>query len=200
MAKQIIAVDIDDVLADSTESMRQLVNDRLGVELTKDHYMVEGEYWGYYERVWHTHGIGDRVSHDVLSEEMAIDQSHVPLLAGASFALTELSKSFKLALLTSRNESWKKATEEWVRSHFGDLFEKVFFTRINGIKKTKGELCTEIGAKWLIDDNVEHCQSALASNVTAILFGQYGWHTSVPSSIVKCRDWPSVLEYFDGQS
>ena len=199
MSKKIIAVDIDDVLADSTESIRQLVNDKLGVSLTKDHYKVEGEYWGYYERVWQAHGIGNQLSYDVLGEEMSLDQGHVPLLPGASFALAELSKKFKLVLLTSRDEAWKKATERWVKSHFGDLFDKVFFTEAGGVKKTKGELCDEIGAKWLIDDNVEHCKSALANNVMAVLFGNYGWHMSVPKNIVKCEDWPSVLEFFDGQ-
>ena len=64
-------------------------------------------------------------------------------------------------------------------------------------KKTKGELCQELNVSWLIDDNPEHCLSAVDAGVEAILFGEYGWHHEAPMHLTRCKDWPSVVDYFN---
>ena len=53
MDKPIIAVDIDDVLADSTDALRRVINERLGVNLTPEDYLIKEDYWDHYEEVWH---------------------------------------------------------------------------------------------------------------------------------------------------
>lgn len=196
MNKPIIAIDIDDVVADSTESLRQTVNSRLSINLSREDYVIDADYWGYYERVWENHGITD-VDYDDLHSEMAIDQSHVPLLPGAAFAIGEISKRFDIAMVTARSLKWEKATLEWLKKHFGEGFLSVHFA---GSKsgKSKGELCSDIGAKILIDDNVGHCISAKDNGMGAILFGDYGWQKGDMTDIVRCKDWPEVLRYLDG--
>lgn len=198
-----IAVDIDDVIASSTDALRKLVNKRTGSKLTQAHYRVpDDEYWGYYERVWQTHGIEEKISLKSFHDEMAIDQSHIPLLPGAIFALGELAKKFHVLLITARDKTQEEATRKWLKSHFGDELSDIYFTRshIETNDKTKGELCKDLGAAWLIDDNVEHCQSALAHGIKPILFGEYGWHQNLPSGLIRCKDWPSVVEYFSERS
>ncbi len=197
MRRPTIAIDIDDTIADSTESLRLLVNKRVGVELSKEAYKVQGEYWGYYERVWEAHGLTGKVSHDDFAKEMVDDQSHVPLLPGALLAIQELSKRYTVILLTARDSSWELATRRWLRDRFGDFDVDLYFceSHKDAKAKTKGELCKDIEARLLIDDNVGHCQSALDSGVEAILFGEYGWHTNTPNGVRKCKDWQAVLEY-----
>ncbi len=195
-----IAVDIDDVIAGSTDQLRLEVNELVGSSLTKEDYSEPGEYWGYYERVWEAHGIEDKVTFESLNTNMAKDQSHMPLLPGAAFALSELSKNYKLLIVTSRDSAWENATKKWILSHFGDIFSDVLFTlhRKDSNYKTKGDLCKQHGASWLIDDNVEHCASANDVGVTTLLFGEYGWHHVAPKDQIKCKDWQAVLEYFNG--
>ncbi len=199
--KQTIAVDIDDVIAGSTDALRKLVNKRTGSKLTQAHYRVPDDYWGYYERVWQTHGIDGEISLISFQEEMAVDQSHIPLLPGASFALNELAKKFHIILITSRYKTQEQATRKWLKNHFGDALSDVYFTRshVEATEKTKGELCKDLGVSWLIDDNVDYCASALANGIEAILFGEYGWHQNVPDNLILCKDWPSILDYFDGK-
>jgi hypothetical protein len=62
---------------------------------------------------------------------------------------------------------------------------------------TKGQICKKLGASYLIDDNVGHCEKAIEEGVSAVLFGEYGWHGDAPDKLVRCKDWPAVLEYFD---
>lgn len=196
MKKGIIAIDIDDVIADGTGSLIGVVNAHTGAELTRKHYLVPGDYWGYYERVWEEHGL--EVDFAALNTDMVIDQSHVPLLPGAAFALAELSKQYDLVVITARNPSWEQATLKWLGQNCPDIFRKVLFVGGHSeATKTKGQLCAEVGASWLIDDNVEHCSSATEKGVKAVLFGEYGWHHKAPKDLPKCRDWQAVLEYFN---
>lgn len=204
MPRKIVALDIDDVIADSTEALRITVNKRYSVNLTPEDYLLhdDGGYWGYYERVWEAHGL-HHANLDDLDEDMVIDQSHVPLLPGASFAIGELSKRFDIILVTARDPTWERATLEWITGHFGKVFTSVYFAgrtkNDNDKTVSKGELCKQLGASVLIDDNPAHCRSALDVGIDAILFGDYGWHTDVTLKIKTCKDWPSVLEYFNGR-
>lgn len=195
-----IAFDIDDVIADGTEIIRVAVNDRFGLSLTAEDYNVEGDYWGYYERVWQSHGLDLELPE--VEGDMADDQSHVPLLAGAAVALTELSRRFKIVLITSRDARWEQATKNWLKQHFADAIVEVYFAkspRYTTGTKTKGELCRDLGASWLVDDNPEHCLSAIEHGIDAVLFGNYGWHYKAPDHLVRCKDWPAVVDYFDGK-
>lgn len=199
-AKQTIAIDIDDVIADSTEALRVSVNERTGAALTRDHYLnVGGEYWGYYERVWRAHDLIGQVSYKEYAAEMAKDQSDVPLLPGADLAIHELAKRFHIIFITARDKKSEQETRRWISEHFAtDDFEVYFCESHDSAEaKTKGQLCKEFGASVLIDDNVGHCQSALDENLSAILFGEYGWQTNVPESMVRCLSWPEVMERLD---
>lgn len=199
--KQTIAIDIDDVLADSTDALRISVNQKLGTNLQPHHYKVDGPYWHYYEHIWETHSINDKIEHNALEAQMEYDQSHIMPISGAQEALTYLSKKYEIVLITARNPDWAKATEEWMHSHFSGVFKSLHLV---GSKKyqgdsarTKGEVCKELGASWLIDDNPEHCLSAIEYGSDAVLFGEYGWHLDAPDHLIRCKDWPAVLEYFD---
>lgn len=200
LQKRKVAIDIDDVIAGSTDALRILVNERTGNSLTADDYhKVGGEYWGYYERVWRAHDIGDEVSFKDFEAEMIIDQSHVPLLPGASFAIGELTKKFHVIFITARNKTWEQATRNWFERHFGKTDIELYFceSHKDSGAMTKGELCKSLGAHLLIDDSVSHCQSALDEGVEAILFGDYGWQGKVSKNLTRCGDWPAVLEYLE---
>ena len=203
MAQQkTIAIDIDDVIADGTESIRRLVNARFGVDLKEEHYRVKGPYKGYYQRVWQEHGIAELVDFGRLYDEMIVDQSHVPVLAGAHDAIHALMQKYHIVFVTSRDIKWKEATHRWFRDFLGLGDIKVHFVGnyYSGITHDKGELSRALGATLLIDDNPDHCQSALDAGVQAILFGDYGWHMTIPEGIVQCSDWSAVLEYLsDGR-
>lgn len=201
MLRPKIAIDIDDTIAESTEAYRKRVNDKFGINLQPEHYRKNygGAYWNYYEQVWLEHGVRDLIDVDGLHHEMNFDQSHIPLLPGAEFAISQLKKKYDIVLVTARDPVWEVATRAWLTSQFGDDTPELYFSeshRRDGAK-TKGQICKEIGASWLIDDNVQHCQSAQDEGIGAILFGRYGWHYEIPDSIINCQDWQSVLEYFE---
>ncbi len=201
MPREVIAIDIDDVLADSTEALRLEVNDKLKIDLSADHYKVPGDYWNYYETIWKQHGLEGRISMENLDPKMAEDQSHIHPTLGSREALDKLSKDYDLIVVTGRSSDWEEATHDWLQDYFPGLFAKIIFG--DGFEalqaKSKGQLCLENNASYLIDDNVEHALSAKEKGVEIILFGEYGWHHKAPPHFHRCRNWTQVLEFFDAK-
>ena len=101
-------------------------------------------------------------------------------------------------LVTARRKKREALTKQWIENTFEGMKIDVHFSEAHRdeSKMTKGQICKTIGASYLIDDNVGHCESALSEGVTPLLFGEYGWHGTVPDTITRCKDWPTVLDYF----
>lgn len=197
MKKLLISVDIDDVLADSTEHLRLLVNERTGHDLSAEQYKVRGEYWGYYEKVWRDAGIDHLINFNALNNEMVEDQSHVEAMDEAHEVLSGLKEKYDFVLVTSRDVSWKIATQSWIEQRFSGIFDGLYFTgnRHADDHRTKGELCADLGVDIHIDDNVSHCRTVIDQNIRTILFGEYGWQFDVDGSQIHCRTWRDVGEY-----
>lgn len=202
--KPIIAVDIDDVLADSTDVLRLIVNKKHGRELQKHHYHVKtGTYWGHYEKIWENHDINGDGIIDEFHKAYSIDQSHVPAIDGAVGVLAQLHKSYDLVAISSRLSSMQKATERWIQEVFDNQFDSVVcIDHGKRSKTTKGQACKEIGASILIDDNIGHCEDALRHKVQPILFGDYGWHDDdqIHDGFIHCKNWQEVAEYFQSEA
>jgi len=62
---------------------------------------------------------------------------------------------------------------------------------------TKGQLGKQLGGGLLIDDNIQHCESAVELGIDTVLFGDYGWNRT-NTSLKRCYNWQEVIEYLDG--
>ncbi|MDQ2973642.1 MAG: hypothetical protein M3Q79_04150 [bacterium] len=201
MSKKIIAVDIDDTIVQNIEAFRIKANEYSNSDLTPEDYKIDGEYWDYHTKVWEQHGLTGKLDAVEIYEDLHSNQSLIPLLPGAEFAINELMKKYQIVLITARDIKWEQATKEWLTEKFGDKAPNLYFSLAHrdSSHKTKGQICKELGAKWLIDDNIDHCVKALEEEITPILFGDYGWQYNAPYKLTRCRDWQSVLDYFENE-
>jgi FMN phosphatase YigB (HAD superfamily) len=202
MSRKTIAFDIDDVLADSVERFRLFANEKLSAELERVHYQVPGDYKGYFEDVLQSHGHSGESVVEEFYKLYELDQSTIPAITGAVHALSGLAEKFRLVAITSRWESHQAETEQWLHTHFGDVFDAVACINTFNTTNTKGDTCNLLGAEYLVDDNFGHCMSALEYGVQPIFFGNYGWHYNVDKKhpgVVHCENWQQVEEYFSGQ-
>jgi 5'(3')-deoxyribonucleotidase len=193
-----IAVDIDDVLANSTDALRLFVNQKHGVDLTEEHYRIEAQYWGFYESVWNQHGIDPT---DLLREfhgRQVADQSDIRPVPGAPEATEKLSKVYDLVPMTSRPPEMQEETQKWLALQFDGNFSEapIFIGFGPEAKRTKGEVCEQLGIKYLVDDNIDHCNTALARGIGAVLFGNYGWNRKIPEGLVRCATWKEAEDFF----
>lgn len=199
MEKPIIAVDIDDVLSDENLAVLEFINEKYGLSLTAQDYDIDGEYWGYWEKVW-------QVSDDEGAErfkayvESGVKRNH-RVLPGAVETIQHLKQDFELVIITARGDEQVDLTHEWLEEHFSKTFSDIAFVhqRTGDKKGSKADIAIELGASYLIDDNAGHCELADKANIKALLFGNYGWNRSaaIGPNTQRVRDWAEVKAYFE---
>lgn len=200
MKKQVIAVDIDDVLSSQIEVLIAFSNQRYGTMLTRKDFDKPGEYWGYYESLWdgeHPEERKRRVN-EFKQEKFPLKQL---ISVETKEVVNKLAKKFHLEIVTSRDSGFRDETVAWLQEHLPEVFNGVHFVELwdePDKKATKALVCQEIGAGYLIDDNLEHCNLAAECGVHALLFGTFGWNIGKPlqPGVKRVADWQAVAEYF----
>lgn len=194
MSKPIIAVDIDDVLLDSAVSVIEHYNATWGTNATTDHWYV------LHSSVWNAPD-----SEEVLrrADEYLESEAYFQLqpFSEAVDALRALSERYELHALTGRKDATARLTRQWLKRHFPGIFHSVTFTNMYDQTevRSKGDICRQMGAEYLIDDYPAHCISAGAAGVRVVLFGMYPWNRMVklPEGVTRCNNWAAVLDYFE---
>ncbi|MEO8105638.1 MAG: hypothetical protein ABI602_04900 [Candidatus Saccharibacteria bacterium] len=199
--KKVIAVDIDDVLAANAEGFTAFSNEHYGTTLQPADYH---EHWA---ELWKTDlAETERRSAELHDSGIIASYRHdnqaLPVLAG-------LHQGYSLIIITSRRSSVEKLTRQWVRKHYGELFDDIKFAGIfetpfesDVFTRTKADLFSSNQVSYVIDDQLKHCLAGAELGIEAILFGDYPWNSSVttlPENVTRCRDWPAVKEYFDAR-
>jgi len=197
--KKTIAIDLDDVLAANAEGFTNFSNKRWGTNLTKHDFQEDMQkMWGIEHKAAQR-----RFNVFVTSDTVSGYQN----FAEARPVLEKLRLRYRLIIVTSRRSKLKEPTAAWVAVHFRGLFEEIHHTGFydtedaQGHLSTKGDICREIGANYLIDDHAKHCVAAAEAGLTALLFGDYAWNRSqpIPDAVSRVADWQAVEGYFDAQ-
>lgn len=200
--RQTIAIDIDDVLAESAKGFVGFSNQRWGTSLEVDDYQ---EHWA---EMW-------KVDNEEV-EKRALEYHNSGVLStfshreAALSVLEALKENFNLIIITSRRLQMKNDTLAWVHMHYPGIFsnDDINFAGIWDIvdehshTKTKAELAMTLRADYIIDDQLKHCIAAGDYGIKAILFGNYRWNqtqTALTPHITRVTDWEGVLDYFRGR-
>lgn len=201
MKQQTIAVDIDDVLAANAPAFITYGNKRWRTKLTAEDY---DEHWG---RMWQLDDEALREFGDAYHASGEIGKyAH---FEAALPVLRKLHSNYKLVITTSRMIVVKDETLEWIDTYFEGIFSDIRFAGFfDDASKyhhaaTKAQLALEIGATYIIDDQLKHCVAAAEAGITALLFGDYKWNRSevtLPENVIRVVDWMEVEEYFDAKS
>lgn len=196
MSKPTIAVDVDDVLATFGAQLIEFSNKIWGTDLSIEDV---SEDWS---EMWQLDHATTRERARVLHDEIFSDLEHVSEAKGI---LEALSHDYRLVITTSRQHKLKQVTIDWINKYFPDVFDEIHHAAIfdgpftkETFERTKLELCQEIGADYLIDDQPKHCFAMAEAGMTALLFGDYPWNrTNKTHPLVKrVYDWHQVGEYF----
>jgi 5'(3')-deoxyribonucleotidase len=200
MKKSVIAVDIDDVLADSAQDFIDWSNKKYNTKLTIEDYH---EHWA---KIWQVdNDETERRAIEYHCSGSLMKYKHNPY---ARKVLEKLRKNFKLIIVTSRPAHMKEDTRTWIHNFYPNLFSDIdisfagMWDRINdnSRKCTKGELSRELGADYIIDDQIKHCKAAAKFGIKALLFGDYSWNLTgnkLPRGITRVKDWNEVERYFN---
>jgi 5'(3')-deoxyribonucleotidase len=202
MKKATIAIDIDDVLADNAAGFVAFSNEKWGTDLRPEDY---DEHWA---KVWQVD------NEEVERRATALHESGVLNTYrhndSAMPVLKRLSVNYNLIIVTSRRLQVRADTQAWIHKHYPGIFtdETIHFAGIwdsiddQSIHRTKADVVEALGADYLIDDQLKHCQAVAATGRKAILFGDYTWNQAdeLPDGIIRLKDWAAVEEYFTDES
>ena len=198
--RPVIAIDIDDVLANSAECLAEFSNCTWGTSLCADDYD---------ENFMKLFGVSEeeaRCRVNVLHESGAF--ANYRHKDSATSALRVLKNDYRLIILTSRQEFIKDDTLAWLEKKFPGVFDEkdVYFAGIYDsndgvlrmVNRTKGNIAKELGADFLIDDQPKHCAGASELGIKAILFGDYSWNRAevLAIGVHRAKTWDDVLRYF----
>jgi uncharacterized HAD superfamily protein len=195
MAKELIAVDVDEVLFPFIDVFLEDYNLKYSLNLTKDQFHTY-EFSG---------PLGLSVPETVdriYSFQKTLGSSSVEPIETAREAIAQLASKFSLAVITARHSQFETLTTNWINEHFPNYFANISlvgFADIMEHPKTKAEVCIEFGASTLIDDSLYHLRQCAAVGIKGILFGDYPWNQTdeLPEGIVRCSNWTNVLEHLE---
>lgn len=189
--KQLIGVDIDEVLTPTFSSVIDYHNALSGDRVTLDQLTDYGFLTALGER-----------REDIIQKIVDFffsDFNDLQPIEGSVEVLKQLSQNFSLIALTSRQSELTDLTHAWLKQHFPGIFQEVkignYFGLADSHRVTKAQMCQSLGVNLLIDDCLEYALDCAQADISVMLFGNYPWNQAraLPSQITRVNDWKATL-------
>lgn len=194
MPRLSIAIDLDDVLAAHAEAVISFSNMHYSTQLTIEDY---NDHWAAMWKVSQDESYRRSIA---LHDPKFVEAFSVKQVEVAKQTLEKMQASYDLYIVTARAVELIPITRAWVGQHFPGIFRDIHFVPIWDPNNTltKADICTQIGANYLIDDLAKHCNIAASQGIQAILFGDYAWNRAeaITDGVTRCRDWHDVIAFF----
>lgn len=117
-------------------------------------------------------------------------------IQGAFEALCKLKNDFEFRVVTARHNRSAAKTRDWLNQHYPNVFAAVHFGNNymeDGTRRSKDQICRDIGAELLIDDNIVYTSQCAISGVYSLLFGDYPWNRDV--ALTYIHNWQTFQRH-----
>ncbi|HET8670687.1 MAG TPA: hypothetical protein VFM05_08705 [Candidatus Saccharimonadales bacterium] len=192
--RRLIAVDLDEVLAQHNQALALWHNKEYGTDHTAATYFTD-----YWSQVWNVSP--EEAERRAVAFHASRAHAQLSTVDGAIDVLQKLSESYDFAVVTVRRQSVIEDTRQWIDRYYPGIFTKIHFVHFwdKNDATTKAQLCQKIGASYLIDDSVKHCTQAAEAGINALLFGNYSWNVEerLPGNIKRVAGWRDVQEVLE---
>ncbi|KIP06933.1 hypothetical protein PHLGIDRAFT_106379 [Phlebiopsis gigantea 11061_1 CR5-6] len=181
--KPLIAVDMDDVLSETNQTVADWHNATYGTKLDLSHF-----YYYYY---WKNPGWGTpdetfRKVEEFYKTDRLDNAEPVP---GALEALKKLkSLGFRLVVVTARQRRELERSAHWLDTHYPGIFDDMICTGQSLetlaekhevlTKLSKADVCKKLNAKFLVDDSLDNALTCATHEhpTPVLLFGYNAWN------------------------
>lgn len=157
-----IAIDLDDVLANTTASLLNFINSSTNQLPISSASLENAPYWNFLGQT------REEANENFFAFTNTDHFRNIEPFPEAVVAIEKLAKEHTLFIISGRPLFIKQDSEEWIKKYFPGKFSGVYFTN-NRLNKEdfsaywgrpKAEICDEIGAEVLIDDLAEYARSS----------------------------------------
>lgn len=191
----IIAVDIDEVLADTVNTFCDIYNKKYKTKIKRQDF--------YNFKWWEIIG----VDKSIFKEQFIhlIRQEHlfekIPVKAGALAGMSELKQNHALIIVTGRPKALAEITKNWLKRNFKDIFKSINFTREQILEpsiESKFSVCKRLKAQLLIEDEIDNATECASNGLTALLFDA-PWNQQVAESdrIIRVHSWSEITNWIN---
>lgn len=192
MKEKIVAVDIDEVLSETLKSMLKKYKYTI-----KNHKIKREDLNNY--NIWEIEDLW-------LSKNEAISMfaqfqlwsglfnKIEPVQWAEKYILLLKEKWYKFYAITARLTVLKPTTLLWLHKYFSWCFEKVIFANFfTKWEKKKSDICKEIWASVIIEDNLETCIDCANQWIRCYLFDKpRNQCEELPENIKRVYNWSEV--------
>ena len=185
----LIAIDVDGVLANFIPSIADFHNYSYGTNLKKDDFFSLNLH-----KVWGGTREEDIKKVDEYGESVYLDR--LKPVNKSIECINKLKEKNKLIIITSRPDKIYEKTKDWIDKYFSGAFLKIYFAynyeRMNPSPK-KEDICFELGADFIIEDNLNHAIDCAEKGIKSILIDQ-PWNQSdeLRKNIIRVKDWSEI--------
>lgn len=190
-----IAVDCDDVLVNTCKIQIDYYNKTFNEQLLPEYFYT----WPH--RTWGTSSKALAANRICESFKAPQFKYAVPR-SDAVKAVHSLAKNHDLYVITGRPESISEDTNTLIYRHFTHCFKAIEYTNFvdnakNRCKKrSKAEVCRQLGIDVFIDDCAIHCKEVAAAGTKHVfIFGNYDWNkdNDTQNGLTRCNNWNEML-------
>lgn len=183
----VIAVDIDDTLADFIGPMAEFHNRNYGTNLKREDFKT------YYLR----NAFGCELDEAIKRVDRFIEDGleRITPFPDALDITKELSKNNRLIIVTSRREELKCLTLSWLDRNFPNVFSEVHFshnhyTQTGG--KMKHEICEEVDADIIIEDSLDYALKCCKNHKVFLYDSPWNQRDNLPEGITRVYNWKDI--------
>jgi len=189
--KQLIGLDLDDVIIDFNEGLMHYHNALYGTSYTRKDITS----WAL-ENTWGctTNEAIQRVYDFYHSEE----HGRCPAVRGAVDMIHQLSVVYSITVITSRPENVRELTTNWLNQHVPDILGEIHFLgHYHGPesrRKSKGEVCKELGVGLFIEDSLANAENVAEQGIPVLLFDKPWNQGDLPPNTIRMYSWEGIRE------
>lgn len=190
-SKKVIAVDIDEVLADFLSYFVYFHNLMYKTSASKEDM-----------KKYYLHEVFDVDRDEMSMRYLEFKALHLlERLEPVKGAKEGISKLFEMGyephLVTARPQVIEKETKKWLSIHFKDVDLPIHFTHpMTGrvYHRKKSEICREIGAEVLIDDHIENALDCAENGIKVFLMDA-PWNKTedLPENVIRVKSWKEIV-------
>lgn len=193
--KKIIAVDIDEVLAEFMSYFVYFHNLMYKTSTKKEE--VE-DY--YLHKIFKT----DRDEMHIRYEEFRTFRllERIKPVKGAIQGIKKLIQlGFTPKLLTARPKIIEKETRKWLDIHFKGIDLQLYFARdIQDRFINKSIVCKRIGAKIIIEDHIDNALDCAENGITVYLMdAPWNQTDSLPEKVIRVKSWREIIKILNSK-
>lgn len=198
LIKPLIAVDLDDVLANYSDQLIHFHNKVYKTDLIRKDFRSYNlwEVWG---------GTKEEATRKVHQFHTTDYFKNIKPVVGARRTIAALNDTHQFIILTSRFLEIQNETQDWLNRHFPNKFFGMYFTNhwslTGGVYKKKSDFCQELGAKIIIEDSLEYSTDCANFGIKALLLDK-PWNQTAKDHplVVRINSWREILQRLTVQS